>query len=96
MEKSYNKWLYGAFVALSVYYAIRGDWSSTCMNLGIALVFDPFNQAQKWGERPLWQRVWLIVHLAILAGVFGFMIGFGDKGGMKKLLGNATFQGVFG
>lgn len=80
MEKSYNKWLYGAFVAFSVYYAIRGDWSSTSINLGIALIFDPFNQQQKWGERPLWQRAWLIIHLAILAGVFGFMVGFGEKG----------------
>ena len=33
---------------------------------GIALVFDPFDQAIKWSDRPLYQRIWLLVHVAIL------------------------------
>jgi hypothetical protein len=48
-------------------------------SLGIALAFDPFNQEQKWNDRPNWQKVVLISHLAIVAAMFGFGIGLNDK-----------------
>jgi hypothetical protein len=35
--------------------------------LGIALAFDPFDQAQKWQNRPLWQKAVLMIHLAVVA-----------------------------
>ncbi|MCU0335081.1 MAG: hypothetical protein MUF62_08510 [Chitinophagaceae bacterium] len=31
---------------------------------GIALAFDPFDTAQPFGQRPRWQRAWLLVHVA--------------------------------
>lgn len=46
--------------------------------LGIALAFDPFDQTITWKARPIWQRAWLVVHLAICAGLFGMEIGLGD------------------
>jgi hypothetical protein len=48
-------------------------------SFGIALVFDPFNPQQPWNERPTWQKVVLIVHLAVVAAVFGYGIGMNDK-----------------
>ena len=48
------------------------------MFFGIALAFDPFDQAQSWKERPVWQKVWLLVHLALVAALLGYEIGFND------------------
>lgn len=48
-------------------------------SLGIALAFDPFNQQQKWNDRPTWQKAVLFVHLAFVAAMFGFGIGVNDK-----------------
>ncbi|MDP5113270.1 MAG: hypothetical protein NWP52_04750, partial [Flavobacteriaceae bacterium] len=42
----YNKWVYGAFVLLALYHLIWGDIGSAAGTLGIALVFDPFDQTQ--------------------------------------------------
>jgi hypothetical protein len=48
-------------------------------SLGIGLAFDPFNPEQKWNDRPTWQKAVLIIHLALVAGMFGFGIGLNDK-----------------
>lgn len=44
-------------------------------SMGIGLAFDPFDTEQKWNERPKWQKAVLIVHLALVAALFGFGIG---------------------
>lgn len=62
----YNRFLYSAFVVLSVYFLITQQWDSAMSNLAIALIFDPFDQKVMWQNRPLYQRVWLIVHLTIV------------------------------
>jgi hypothetical protein len=48
-------------------------------SIGIALAFDPFDQAQKWNDRPTWQKVVLFVHLAVAAALLGYGIGWNDK-----------------
>jgi hypothetical protein len=42
-------------------------------------VFDPFDPKQEWKQRPVWQRAWLIIHLAIVAGLFGLGLGLDDR-----------------
>lgn len=32
---------------------------------GVALIFDPFNPRVSFGKRPLYQKIWLIIHLII-------------------------------
>lgn len=61
---------YGAFVVLTIYFLATNQIMSAASNLGIALIFDPFNQQQKWNDRPLYQRVWLLVHVAVVFGLF--------------------------
>ena len=74
-----NRWLYGGFVLFGLYLIIsRQSYSEAVIYFGIALAFDPFDQTQPWQKRPLWQKVWLIVHLAIVAALFGYDIGFND------------------
>jgi hypothetical protein len=39
--------------------------------MGIALIFDPFNPSVKWQQRPVYQKGWLLIHLALtFAGLF--------------------------
>jgi hypothetical protein len=63
----FNKMAYGAFVIFALYYLIfNKSYTDFIAQFGIALIFEPFNQTIKWGDRPLYQRIWLLVHVAIL------------------------------
>lgn len=63
---------------MSAYYVFFShQFTDASTNLCIGLIFDPFNPEQKWNERPKWQKIWLIVHLAIAAALFGY--GIADK-----------------
>lgn len=70
----FNRVMYGLFIALSIYYVFKNEWMTAASNLGIALLFDPFNQKIKWQQRPLYQRVWLLVHVSIVFMLFGIFI----------------------
>ncbi len=80
MKAPFNKYIYLGFILLAVYHTFfQKDFSSAAIPLGIALAFDPFNQDQKWQDRPSWQKIVLIVHLASTAALFGLAVGLGDK-----------------
>jgi hypothetical protein len=55
------------------------DFIEASSLFGIALAFDPFDQKQSWKNRPTWQKIWLVIHLAITALLFGYGVGFTDK-----------------
>lgn len=42
------------------------DYGLCVSGLGLALIFDPFDASQPFVQRPLFQRLWLILHLAVL------------------------------
>lgn len=76
----FNRILYIMFVVFAVYqFFSHHAYMDAAASLGIGLAFDPFNTQQPWNERPLWQKIWLIVHLAIVALLFGYGVGIGDK-----------------
>jgi hypothetical protein len=77
-----NRYLYAGFCLMGLYYFFKGNYGETAIFLGIALAFDPFDPTVTWKERPLWQRAWLIVHLAACAAAFGFEVGTND--GLKQ------------
>lgn len=80
MATSFNKFLYLGFVLVGLFQAIFSkDYMQAASSLGIALAFDPFDQEQKWNERPTWQKAVLIIHLGLVAAMFGFGIGLNDK-----------------
>lgn len=80
MKTPFHKYLYVGFLILGLYQAFfNKDYMQAAASLGIALAFDPFNPDQKWNDRPIWQKVVLIVHLALVAGMFGFGIGLNDR-----------------
>lgn len=80
MKTPFNKVLYIGFLLLGLYQALYSkDYMQAVASLGIGLAFDPFDTEQKWNDRPHWQRAVLIVHLALVAAMFGFGIGLNDK-----------------
>lgn len=80
MHTPFNKVLYIGFLLVGIYQAlISKDYMQAAASMGIGLAFDPFNPEQKWNERPMWQKVVLILHLAMVAAMFGFGIGLNDK-----------------
>jgi hypothetical protein len=80
MKTPINKFLYAGFLLLGIYQAIfTKDYVQAASSLGIGMAFDPFNPEQKWNDRPTWQKATLIIHLTLLAVMFGFGIGLNDK-----------------
>ncbi len=71
----FNRFMYGAFVLLSVYYFfLNKDVSSAMSNLGIALIFDPFDQRVVWDNRPRFQKVWLCIHVATVFSMMTYLV----------------------
>jgi hypothetical protein len=71
--------MYILFLMIAAYEIIfKKDYVQAASQLGIALIFDPFNQQISWSNRPVWQRAWLIINLAITAALLGFGIGLND------------------
>jgi hypothetical protein len=80
MKTHFNKFLYIGFFFLGLFQAFFSkDYIQAAASLGIGMAFDPFDQEQKWNDRPKWQKAVLIVHLALTAAMFGFGIGLNDK-----------------
>ncbi|MFZ9977596.1 MAG: hypothetical protein ACO3GR_05855 [Candidatus Kapaibacteriota bacterium] len=76
----FSKYLYVGFLLLGLFQLIViKDYIQSGASLGIALAFDPFDQKVTWKERPVWQKLVLIVHLAVCASLIGYGIGFNGK-----------------
>jgi sterol desaturase/sphingolipid hydroxylase (fatty acid hydroxylase superfamily) len=71
----FNRALYSAFIAFSIYFLlINKDLASAMSNLGIALIFDPFNPKITWNNRPRYQRVWLFLHVSIVLIMVAYLL----------------------
>lgn len=71
----FNRILYIAFVMLAMYYLFFSpDKMQGVSMMGIALVFDPFDQQVPFGKRPIWQRAVLLIHLTLLFTLFFWWI----------------------
>ena len=80
MKTPFNKFLYCGFILLGLYQAvIPKDYIQAASSLGIGMAFDPFNPEKKWNDRPIWQKVTLIIHLATVAALFGLGVGMQDR-----------------
>ncbi len=70
LSPAFNRFMYGMFFVLAIYFAIRGDWKSAAANLGIGLIFDPFDQKMKWEDRPLYQKLVLFIQAGSSLTIF--------------------------
>jgi formate/nitrite transporter FocA (FNT family) len=69
-----NPYAYAIFMLLVVYLLVRGDMENAVINMGIALIFDPFNPNLKWQDRPLYQKAWLMAHLTLTLAGFIYLV----------------------
>lgn len=72
--KNWNKPAYIVFIIAGLVFLISQDLSQAVVFLGLALVFDPFDIETAFQKRPLYQRVWLIVHLVLVLSLFVLML----------------------
>jgi len=63
--RNFNKPAYAVFLLAGIYFLIQKDISQAVVFWGIALVFDPFNIQVPFKKRPVYQQLWLIVHLSV-------------------------------
>lgn len=77
LSNGFNRFMYSAFVLLAVgriiFQGVDG-LAEAAPSLGIALIFDPFDQTVAWKDRPAYQRIWLIVHLSISLLMLAWLI----------------------
>jgi hypothetical protein len=78
MKTPFNKFIYLGFIALGGYQVFLGDYLTSAPSFGIALAFDPFDPEQKWNDRPFWQKGVLLIHLGVVAALFGLGVGLND------------------
>ena len=62
----FNRYAYALYIILFIYLFVKGDYTWAFLNLGVALVFDPFDTAVRWQQRPLYQKAWLFIHVAVM------------------------------
>lgn len=75
LSTGFNRAMYGAMIALTVYQLFfTKDISSAMSTLGIGLIFDPFDQKVKWAQRPLHQKVTLLVHVSVVFVLLGITV----------------------
>jgi len=65
-QKNFSRVAYVSFLLLALDgFLIHHSYNVASTNLGVALIFDPFDQTQKWEDRSLYQKLWLLLHLAV-------------------------------
>lgn len=72
MNPKINRFLYAGFVVMSIVAMIFGNWMMGFSNFGLALFFDPFDVKQPWNERPRWQRIWFLSHVAVMFAILSY------------------------
>ncbi len=60
-----NRIAYILYLGLVLFLVFIGDYEWATINLGIALIFDPFDASIKWQQRPRYQKAWLFGHLML-------------------------------
>ena len=72
---NWNRWAYIAFTLAGIAFTFWGsDRTQGPMFMALALVFDPYDQAVPWNERPRWMKLLLIVHLGLAAALLGYVM----------------------
>jgi hypothetical protein len=60
-----NKPAYLILLMAGIYFLIQKEFSQAVTFFGLALVFDPFNTEIPFNKRPVYQQLWLFIHLSI-------------------------------
>jgi len=71
----FNRLGYITFVLLGLYFLLaKHEVGEAMSTLGLGLIFDPFKQEVSWNNRPLYQKVVLLVHVSVVFLLLGILI----------------------
>lgn len=71
----FNRLVYFAFIITGILYiAFKHNASDSIIYFGLALAFDPFDQEVKWADRSIYQKLLLVLHLALVLGLIVYFI----------------------
>ena len=70
---------YILFWAVSLFAFLDGDLALATSQLGVGLIFDPFDQTVPLPKRPRWQIAILVFHLLVLLTAFVLMFILPDQ-----------------
>ncbi len=59
----------GLLLITAIHLLLFKDIMNAAIAFNLALAFDPFDPKVTWNDRPIWQRLWLIVHVTIGIGL---------------------------
>lgn len=65
---------YLAFLLLGLYFLVQKEYGEAASMMGIGLIFDPFNPSTPFSQRPLYQKLVLIGHLATVLTLFAVIL----------------------
>jgi hypothetical protein len=65
---------WGEVIILVAYLFVKGDIEWAITNLGIVLVFDPYDAEVKWQNRQFYQKVWPFAHFTLTFIGFIYLI----------------------
>lgn len=69
-SRIFNRTLFVLMISLAVIFTFLGDYGMAASDMGLALVFDPFNASVPWSSRPLVQRIVPLMVLVMTIGLF--------------------------
>lgn len=69
-----NRVAYILYLVLVAYLLFKGDFEWAAINMGIAMIFDPFDSNVKWQDRPKYQKAWLLCHLTLTFCGFIYLV----------------------
>ena len=74
IRKYCNRAAYISFLLIASVFLYLENYPDAMMYLGLAFIFDPFDSSVTYKDRPLYQRLWLLVHLAVTLLVLAIML----------------------
>jgi len=74
VNRKWQKYAYAVFLIAGIYFLIQKDYNNAVVFWGLAPIFDPFDTSVAFGKRPLYQRIWLVIHVLITLTVFALLI----------------------
>lgn len=70
----FNRLAYAIMLTVGLFFFMFKDYSQATIFIGLALIFDPFDQTVSFKNRPFWQKTWLIVQCVCSFIIFGLLI----------------------
>jgi hypothetical protein len=70
-----NRLFYFACIITGILtFAFKRNVSDAVIYFGLALVFDPFDQEQKWADRNVYQKLLLSLHLTLVLALIVYLL----------------------